>query len=162
MTRRGNRDDDDFEDEADESWDADDDAGGEVGEALAGADGHGLLHLGLPAAQPPPRPRRVLLVGIDEVRAARRVEQLARDHRILTAIPAESGHLIEDIARMARAQRPLVRHVVPALQVRHHHAVEPEPSSAAVQFEDAHELVEARVLHGNLVGNPAQKGLVGE
>ena len=27
MTRRGNRDDDDFEDEADESWDADDDTG---------------------------------------------------------------------------------------------------------------------------------------
>jgi len=52
---------------------------------------------------------------------------------------------------MAGSKRPVGRHVVPALQVRNHHLVEPEPPLTAVQLEDANELIECRILHGNLV-----------
>ena len=44
--------------------------------------------------------------------------------RLDPAIAAERGDLIDQIAGMTRAQRPLDRVVVPALQVRDHHLVE--------------------------------------
>src|SRR5262245_65455879 len=64
------------------------------------------------------RVRRQLfgLVLVEEVRLTRRVEILAVERRLLAAISAQRGHVIEQVARMARAQRSVRRLVVAAMQ----------------------------------------------
>src|SRR5947207_11073106 len=61
---------------------------------------------------------------VDEVGGARAIEQLLGDRRLHPTVAAERRHLVEDVARMARAHRAAGRAVVPPLQVRHHHRVE--------------------------------------
>ena len=56
--------------------------------------------------------------------------------RLDAAIPAQRRDLIEQVARVARAQRPAERRVVPPLQIRDHHLMEPQIAAAAVQLED--------------------------
>mgnify|MGYP003694507655 CR=1 FL=1 len=57
--------------------------------------------------------------------------------RLDAAIPAERGDLVEQVARMAGAQRTARRAVVAALQVGDHHLVESQVPPPAVQLEDA-------------------------
>ena len=106
------------------------------------------------------RSRRQLVV--DEVRRARRVEELSSDCRLDPSIPTECDHLLEEIPGMAGTKGPPLWVVVTTLQVRHHHLVIAEASAPAIQLEDAVEVLERRVLDRNLVGNAAQERLVGE
>src|SRR5262245_50673660 len=56
-------------------------------------------------------------VAVDEVRRAGAVDQLARDLRRDAAVAAERDHLIEQVARVAGAQRTAVGRVVAPLQI---------------------------------------------
>src|SRR5207245_10916898 len=59
-------------------------------------------------------------VVVDEIRLARPVEQLARDFRLDSSVAAERDHLIEQVSRVAGAQRTSERLVIAAKQVSHH------------------------------------------
>src|SRR4051812_31599329 len=63
---------------------------------------------------------------VDEIRAAGGVEQLLRDGGLQAAIPAQRDDLIEQVARLACAQRPRGRRIVLADEVLDHHLVVPQ------------------------------------
>src|SRR5436190_2884348 len=102
------------------------------------------------------------LLFVNEIRRARAIEQFARNHRRRAPVAAERGHLIEQIAGMARAERPLRRLVVPALEIGHHHRMERHLPAVAIELEDLRELVDGRVDDRDLVGNTAEKRFVGQ
>src|SRR5437762_315061 len=76
---------------------------------------------------------------VDKIGRAGGIEQFPRDRRLDPAIAAQRGHLIQQIARVAGAERPARGAVVPPLQVGDHHLVEPQVTAAAVHLEDAAE-----------------------
>src|SRR6185503_19658276 len=110
---------------------------------------------------PEARGRPVSIAGplrfsfLDEVGAARGVEQFARDHRFPIRIPADVDDLGDQIARMTGAHLNLARPVVLALEILDHDGIECEALPPAVELEDPAELVEARVLRQNLVRDTA-------
>ena len=79
---------------------------------------------------------------VEEVSLARRVEHLAVEDRLDTAIAAERGDLIEQVSRVACAQRTTRRQVVPSLQVCRHHRMEPQIPPPTVHLEDASEILD--------------------
>src|SRR6266853_5698803 len=97
----------------------------------------------------------------DEIRRAGGVQQFARNRRLDAAVAAQRHHLIEKVAWMARAERTPERRVVPALEIRDHHLMEPQVAPLAVQLEDPHELLERRIADGDLVRDAAEKSFVG-
>src|SRR5262245_44056778 len=105
---------------------------------------------------------RIRYVLADEVRRARGIEQLASNRGFDPPIPAQRDDLVQQVARMARAQRTVQRRVMAPLQVSDHDLMETEVSPFAVELENLHELLERRVVHGDLVGNSAEERLVGE
>ena len=77
------------------------------------------------------------LVVVQEVGGARRVEILAVERRLLSAVAAQRRDLIEQVTRMAGAQRAVRRLIVPAMQICRHHRMEHHVSAAAVHLENA-------------------------
>src|SRR5262245_43570136 len=96
-------------------------------------------------------PCRRRFVLVDEIRLARAIEQFARNRGRNTAVMAQRGHLIEQIARMAGAQRPVHRRVMPPLEILDDYRMETEMTTPAVQLEDAREFVDGRIVDRNLV-----------
>src|SRR5262249_39987611 len=90
------------------------------------------------------------------------VEQLPCDRQPVPAVPAQRDDLIDQIARMARTHLAADRSVMAALQVSDHHRMELQIPAAAVQLENANELVDRWIVDLNLVRNTAQKGFIGE
>src|SRR5438034_8279378 len=82
------------------------------------------------------------LGSIDEIGLTRSVQELARNHRLDAAVPTQGRDVVQQIARMARAERPARRTVMPPLKIRDHHLMEAEAAFVAVQLEDASELVD--------------------
>src|SRR5262245_23006623 len=99
---------------------------------------------------------------IDKIGRARAIEQLARNHRLDAAVAAERRHLIQQVARMTRADCAAGREVMAPMQVRHHHRMERQLPANAVQLEYLRELLDGRINDRNLVGDAPQKRLVGQ
>src|SRR6185369_10249107 len=99
---------------------------------------------------------------LDEVRGAGGVDQLARNDRGDTAIPAHRQDLIDEIARLAGAKRTPRWTVVPAVEVGDHHLVEAQLAALADHFENACELLQRRIGDRNLVRDAAQERFVGQ
>ena len=79
---------------------------------------------------------------MDEIRRARRVEELPIDCRLDAPIATERHHLVQKVTGMTGPEWPSQRLVVPALEIRNHHLVEPEAAVPAVELEDADEILE--------------------
>ncbi len=65
-------------------------------------------------------------------------------------------------ARVARTERAPRRPVVTPLQVSHHYLVKAQIPTSAVQLENLAELIDRRIVDGDLVGNTPQECLVSE
>src|SRR5262245_25563485 len=103
---------------------------------------------------------RIWHVLADEVRRARGVEQLSSNRGFDAPVSAQRDDLVQQVARVARAQRTVQRRVMAPLQVSNHDLMETKVSALAVELEDLHELLERRVVHGDLVGNSAEERLI--
>src|SRR5262249_6474033 len=93
---------------------------------------------------------------VDEVGGAGGVEQLLRDRRLQATVAAQRNHLLDEVARLAGAQRPVDRGVVLPDQVFDHHLVEAELPPSAVHVEDPYELIDGRILDRDLVRDAAE------
>src|SRR4051794_40622617 len=94
-----------------------------------------------------------LLIVVQEIRRAGRVEQLARNDGFDAAVSAERGDLIEQVARLACAVRAVPRPVVATFEVADHDLVVPQVTAPAVQLENPRELLERRIFDRDLVRN---------
>src|SRR4051812_4727929 len=81
---------------------------------------------------------------VDEVGLAGGVEQLLGDRRLLAAVAAQRDHLVDQVARLAGAQRPADRRVVLPDQVFDHHLVEAELPAGAGSLQEMPEEDEGR------------------
>src|SRR3954447_8767290 len=89
----------------------------------------------LDSVDPHLRPEVALLVA-DEVRRARRVDQVRAEVHPLHVVLRDTHHLVEDVARLAHAKRPVARPVPLLNQVVHAARVELHPLALAHQLPD--------------------------
>src|SRR5262249_11577990 len=108
------------------------------------------------------RIRRGNLTVVHEVARAGGIHQLRREPWRLAEEGRERERLIDEIARLAAAQRDPVRPIVVLEHVLDDRSVERNLFGGAVVLEDADEIGDGGALREDLVLNPAEKRLVGQ